>query len=69
MRVWVDHDGWVVRRVNLKLGGADTTVRFEDIKRVTRKDVREGKAMPIPKKAFAYTPPKGFEVFDLSSMQ
>jgi outer membrane lipoprotein-sorting protein len=68
MRVWVARDGWVVRQVELKLEGVDTRVRFDSLKIITKADLDKGKA-PLDGALFKYSPPKGYEVFDLSSMQ
>jgi outer membrane lipoprotein-sorting protein len=68
MRVWVDRDGWLVRQVELKVGGVDTRVRFEDVHVVTKAEAGEGHKVPSAAR-FKYQPPKGYEVFDLGSMQ
>lgn len=69
LRVWVDHQDWVVRQVALKLGGLDTTVRFEKIHRVTQKDLAQGRKPALDRRLFLYQPPPGFQVFDLASME
>ena len=68
MRVWVDKEGWLIRQVELKTGSVDTRVRFENIEVVTKAEAEAGKKLPNPK-LFKYAPPKGYEVFDLASMQ
>jgi outer membrane lipoprotein-sorting protein len=68
MRVWVDREHWVVRQVELKLDGVDTRVQFDHIQVLTKADVAKGGPAPDLKQ-FKYSPPKGYEVFDLSTMQ
>jgi outer membrane lipoprotein-sorting protein len=68
MRVWVDKDAWLVRQVELKLGGVDTRVSFQDIKVLSLEQAAKGAKAPDPK-LFKYKAPKGYEVFDLASMQ
>lgn len=68
MRVWVDRKDWMVRQVELKLGGVDTRVTFEDVKIVTKAEAERGAKTPDAR-FFKYSPPKGYEVFDLASMQ
>jgi outer membrane lipoprotein-sorting protein len=68
MRVWVDRGEWLVRRVELKVGGVDTRVSFEKVLAVTRAEAAKGAKVP-PDSEFRYAAPKGYEVFDLASMQ
>ena len=68
MRVWVDRKDWLVRQVELKLGGVDTRVKFEEVQVLSKADLAGGKA-GLPASLFKYKAPKGYEVFDMTSMQ
>lgn len=68
MRVWVDKDGWLIRQVELKVSGQTTRVRFEKLRVVTRKEEEKGARTP-DLELFKYKPPKGYELFDMASMQ
>jgi outer membrane lipoprotein-sorting protein len=68
MKVWVDKDAWLVRQVELKLGGVDTRVQFENIHVVTKEQEENGAQTADPK-LFKYQVPKGYEVYDLGAMQ
>lgn len=63
MRVWVDHQRWVILRVQLLHGGTETTVRFEDVKVERRGD--KGPGLGIKPELFRYKTPKGYEAFEL----
>jgi outer membrane lipoprotein-sorting protein len=63
MQVWVDTNDWVVRQVTLVLGGMENRVRFERIS--VERDPKKAPSSKI----FKYSPPKGYQVFDLISMQ
>ncbi len=71
MRVWVDTKDWVVREVSLALAGVDNKVRFEQVAVVWKDETRRKKdrKKALPAYLFMYKPPKGYEVFDLISMQ
>lgn len=65
LRVWVDERRWVVLRVLLDYGGTRSDVRFDGIKTL-RKSALDADPGSAPDPAlFQYTPPKGFELFDL----
>ncbi len=70
LRVWVDHQRWVILRVALVHGGTETIIRFENIK-IQRKGVpllKDGSSLgkdELSPELFKYTPPKGYETFDL----
>lgn len=63
MQVWVDNRDWVVRQVTLTLGGMENCVQFERIR------VERNPKKALPSGVFKYSPPKGYQVFDLISMQ
>jgi outer membrane lipoprotein-sorting protein len=69
MRVWVDRENWLVKQVELKLGGVDTRVRFENPKLVTKAEAQSGQKKPLEASEFRYKPPQGYQVFDLAGMQ
>ena len=68
MRVWVAKDGWLIRQVSLKLGKVDTKVSFDQITVTSKADIESGKKPGLDKKIFRYSPPKGWQVFDLMTM-
>lgn len=65
MRVWVDHERWVVLRVLLDYSGTRSDVRFSQIKSVGKDALLKDPTLAPQAGAFKYKPPKGYEVFDL----
>jgi outer membrane lipoprotein-sorting protein len=65
MRVWVDHERWTVLRVLLDYGGTRSDVRFSKIKILGKDALAKDPSQAPEPGLFQYSPPKGYEVFDL----
>jgi outer membrane lipoprotein-sorting protein len=65
LRVWVDDKRWVVLRVEMEYGGTRSDVTFKNIQILSNRAVRADPGQALAPTLFEYTPPKGYEVFNL----
>ncbi len=68
LRLWIDLGNWMILQAQLVQDGSENLLRFDAIRAVSKAEADQGLKEPLKAAAFYYSPPKGYEVFDMRAM-